>query len=63
MEKRIVIALLTIGAFILAKNGGKLLRLIEVFAAQDVEVRSVIYKFCWYVVCFMASKRCYPKRA
>ncbi len=49
MEKRIVIALLTIGAFILAKNGGKLLRFIEVFAAQDVEVRSVIYKLCWYV--------------
>jgi membrane protease YdiL (CAAX protease family) len=50
MEKRIVIALLTISAFVLAKNGGKLLRLLDAYATQEVEVRGVVYKCCWYVV-------------
>jgi len=50
MEKRIVVALLTIAAFVLAKNGGKLLRLFDAYAALDTELRSTIYKCCWYVV-------------
>lgn len=49
MEKKIVVALLTIAAFVLAKNGGKLLRLFDAYATQDVALRSVIYKCCWYV--------------
>ncbi len=49
MEKRIVISLLTIAAFLLSNNGYKLLLLMDWYTQLDSEIRNVIYKSIWYV--------------
>lgn len=49
MEKRIVVALLTIAAFLVSKNGHLLLRLSDAYTQLSPDARSVLYKCCWYV--------------
>lgn len=49
MEKKAVISLLSIAAFVLAKNGHEFLRLFECYTELGPEARQVIYKTCWYV--------------
>lgn len=49
MEKRFVISLLTIAAFVLTQNGGKILGLFEWYITLDLPVKRVFYKTFWYI--------------
>ena len=49
MEKRIVVSLLTIAAFVLSQKGGKILGIFEWYAALDFPVKRFFYKILWYI--------------
>ena len=49
MEKRIVIAILTIAAFILAEKAAEFMKLFGWFAEMGAQGRQVVYKITWYV--------------
>ena len=49
MEKRIVIAILTIAAFILAQKAAEFLKLFNWFVEMDAQMRLVVYKGAFYI--------------
>ena len=49
MEKRIVIAILTIAAFILSQKAAEFLKLFSWYVEMDAQARGVFYKITWYV--------------
>ncbi|MBK8554419.1 MAG: CPBP family intramembrane metalloprotease [Lewinellaceae bacterium] len=50
MEKKLVISILTIAAFVLSKKAVELFKLFDWFIEMDVEARTVVYKVSCYIV-------------
>lgn len=49
MEKRIVIAILTIAAFILSQKAAEFMKLFSWYAEMDSQARGVLYKITWHI--------------